>query len=211
VSRNTTRLLIAAFVLLSSGTTGRAEQLAVTLSQEQIREAIELASDEKAATKFLQAYVLQSRSGMGSGPLIGYMSTPYARLVLAARAAKKDGKAFSAADVAPDLVSPELQVIMLNQSAAYDAATSVAQVVTVVRGTPPATVEPIRRATATDDHYRLYAVSRDNAGALVLSFPLDVVVQGSQIRVAYSHVVRGSSAITYCKDCLVPIGAARLR
>jgi hypothetical protein len=87
----------------------------------------------------------------------------------------------------------------------------VRRLVTVVRGTPQATVEPIRRATATDDHYRLYAVSRDNAGALVLSFPLDVVVQGSQVRVAYSHVVRGSSAITNCKDCVVPIGATRLR
>jgi hypothetical protein len=148
---------------------------------------------------------------MGNGPLIGYMSTPFARVVLAVRAAKKEGKVFSAADVAPNLVSPELQVIVLNQSAAYDAATSVAQVVTVVRGTPQTTVEPIRRATAPDDHSRLYAVSRDNAGALVPSFPLDVVVQGSQIRVAYSHVVRGSSAITNCKDCVVPIGATRLR
>lgn len=211
MSRKTVRLLVAAFVLLSGGVTGRAEQLVVTLSQEHIVEAIELASDEKAAAKFLQSYVLQTRSGMGNGPLIGYMSTPFARVVLAVRAATKDGKTFSAADVTPDLVSPELRVMVLNQGAAYDAATAVAQVVTIVRGSPQVTVEPIRRAAATDDHHRLYAVSRDNAGALMLSFPLDVVVQGSQIRVAYSHVVRGSSAITNCKHCVVPIGAARLR
>jgi hypothetical protein len=40
---------------------------------------------------FLDAYVVQTRAGWGNGPLIGSFSTPFARVVHAALAARKKG------------------------------------------------------------------------------------------------------------------------
>jgi hypothetical protein len=42
---------------------------------------------------------------MGAGPMIGHFSTPFARVVLAALAARKDGKGLAIADLTPDILA----------------------------------------------------------------------------------------------------------
>ena len=73
------------------------------MTPESVDEAIRLAADDKATARFLGAYVVQTRAGWGNGPLIGSFSTPFARVVQAALAARKKGSPFATADVTPDL------------------------------------------------------------------------------------------------------------
>jgi hypothetical protein len=81
-------LLIAVWCEREAPAQGAAEEL----MPESIRDAIRLGADEKASVKFLQPYTVQTRTGMGTGPLIGVWSTPFARVVLAASAARKEEK-----------------------------------------------------------------------------------------------------------------------
>ena len=90
------------------------------MTPESVDEAIGLAADEKACAKFLDANVVQTRAGWGNGPVIGSVSTPFARVVQAALAARKKGNSFAPADVTPELTAPELHVIALAQTAATD-------------------------------------------------------------------------------------------
>jgi hypothetical protein len=99
-----TRHLLNVIVLalfLATGRPGAAQQVVVAMTPERIDEAIQLAADEKATAKFLDAYVVQTRAGWGNGPLIGSFSTPFARVVQAALAARKKGNPFATADVTP--------------------------------------------------------------------------------------------------------------
>jgi hypothetical protein len=65
-----------------------------------------------------RTYVVQTRAGWGNGPRIGSFSTPFARVVQAALAARKKGNFARLPDVTPDLTAPELHVIALAQTAA---------------------------------------------------------------------------------------------
>lgn len=211
------QLLMYLVIVLIAGASIREataqEVVAVSLSQREIEEALRLASDEKAARKFLQSYVVQTRTGLGPGPLLGYFSTPFARIVLGSLAARKDGKTFASTDVTPDLLVPELHVLVLSQTAAYDPVPATIQAVTIRprnSNSPDAEIQPLTIVAVTKEHYALYEVTQGN-GATLASFPLTAVAAGNDIRVVFSHVVRGSSALTNCKDCAVPLGVTRIR
>jgi hypothetical protein len=150
---------------------------------------------------------------MGAGPLIGYASTPFSRIVLAALAARKAGTRLAAADVTPELLSSELHLLVLPQTAAYDQDRVALQEINIVSpsasGGPATVVGPIRMVGATRQDYVLYGIEPTD-GATVASFPLSAVVVGSSLRVTFSGVARGSSPVTHCKECSVP-GVGRLR
>lgn len=187
-------------------------QLVANMTDADIEEAIRLGIDEKAAAKFLQSYVAQTRTGLGAGPLIGYFSTPFSRVVRAAAAARKQGRPFTRADVTPDLLAPQLEVLALSHPAAYSPTTAAVVDVTITSSnsnSPNEAIQPASTTPATSQHYALYGVSREN-GATVAVFPLTAVAPGHRIRVSYSDVI-GSSAMTNCKECSVPLGVARLR
>ena len=145
---------------------------------------------------------------MGTGPLIGVWSTPFARVVLAASAARKDGRTFAASDVTPDLLARELQIFVLPQQAAYaDRAATIQTVVVVRRGGGQETVvQPIKVAPASKSQMALHGLP-EQAAATLASFPLTAVSEASVLRVSFSDVVRGSSAMTHCKDCVAPLSA----
>jgi hypothetical protein len=104
---------LGVMVLASARQPTMGRQVAATLTPAALEDAIRLAGDEKAARRFLEAYVLQTRAGWGKGPLIGSISTPFARVVQAGLTARKQGNAFTMADVTPELIAPELHVIVL--------------------------------------------------------------------------------------------------
>ena len=134
--------------------------------------------------------------------------------MLAALAARKEGKTFAASDATRDLLRPELEVIVLNVPAAYDAgAATVREIIIVSRGAGAAgqVIQPTNRVAAASRHYRLYEIAPDNKDAVAATFPLATLTTGNELRVSYSHVVRGSSAITNCKDCVVPLFSTRVR
>lgn len=59
---------LAYLVSLCSGSQASAQLSVKLLSPDAVEDAIRLGLDEKASAKFLQAYVLQSRTGIGTGP-----------------------------------------------------------------------------------------------------------------------------------------------
>lgn len=102
-------------------------------------------------------------------------------------------------------------MLVLSQTAAYDPVPATIQAVTIrprSSNASDADIRPLTMAAATKEHYALYEVTQ-GTGAMLASFPLTAVAAGNDIRVVFSHVVRGSSALTNCKDCAVPIGAIR--
>lgn len=205
--------LLVGLTAVATARSARGQQLLVNVTPVQIEEALQLASDEKAARKFLQSYVVQRHSGIGTGPLLGYFSTPFSRIVLAALAARKEGKDFASSDVSPELLVPELHVFVLSQTAAYDPVPARMEAVVIASRTSndaDAIVRPVRAVPASRQDYLLYGVTAGD-GSTVAIFPLSAIGAGKNIRVIFSHVVRGSSAITNCKECAVPIGIARLR
>jgi hypothetical protein len=67
------------------------ERAVSSLSPAQIDDALRIAADEKGAQRFLDQYVLQTRTGLGAGPRIGWLSTPFSRVVVLALDARKTG------------------------------------------------------------------------------------------------------------------------
>ena len=179
-----------------------------------LEEAIQLATDEKTARKFLDAYVLQPRAGWGHGPLIGTFSTPFSRVVQAALTARKKGHAFTMNDVAADLVVPELHVIATPQPAASDesAVAGVLSIVIAPRGAKNATelVEPLNRMELSEQYQALHGIEIKGP-ATVAVFPLSAVVPNSEIRVMFDRVARGVWGASACRECIVPFDTTRVR
>ena len=212
MNRYNLALLLSLLVAVWSERDTRAQGATEELTPESIQEAIRLGSDEKASGKFLQPYTVQTRTGMGTGPLIGMWSTPFARVVLAASAARKEGRTFAASDLTPDLLVRELQILVLPQQAAYaDHAATIKTLVVVRRGGGQETIiRPITIAPASKSQMALHGLP-EQAAATLASFPLTAVSEASVLRVSFSDVVRGSSAMTHCKDCVVPLSVNAIR
>lgn len=212
MNRHASTCILIAAIVVGSLTSAAGPQLVDTMTPDRVEEAIRLAADEPAARKWLRSYVVQTRSGMGAGPLIGHFSTPFARVVLAALAARKDGKRLAIADLTPDILAPEVHILVVRQPAAYRQADASVESVTITSGKnpPDPAIQPIRAAAATSRDYILYGLGPETA-ALVASFPLTAIADGNGIRVIFSDVVRGSTALTNCKECTVPFSVASLR
>jgi hypothetical protein len=186
-------------------------QVAATLAPAALEDAIHLVEDEKAARRFLEAYVLQTRAGWGQGPLIGSISTPFARVVQAALTARKQGNAFTIADVTPELMAPELHVIVLSQQPTYDESTmaTVQSVFLAQHGTPTGR-QPSRKEQLTKEYQNRYGIASDRPG-IVAVFPLDAVTPGAEVRVVFDRIVRGATASSGCLDCVVPLDTRKIR
>jgi hypothetical protein len=165
-----TSILLALF--LATGEAGAAQQVIVTMTPESVDEAIRLAADEKSTARFLDAYVVQTRAGWGNGPLIGSFSTPFARVVQAALAARKRGSPFATADVTPDLTAPELHVIALAQNAATDDG-MVATVLSVVLARreskdPADVIQPLKMTELTAQYQNLAGTAFKGTGVVAV-------------------------------------------
>jgi len=204
-------ILLAVFLAASETA---AQQVIVTMTPESVDEAIRLAADEKATARLLDAYVVQTRAGWGNGPLIGSFSTPFARVVQAALAARKKGSAFAAGDVTPDLIAPELHVIALAQTAASDDG-MIATVLSVVLGRrgskdPADVIQPLRTTELTAQYQSLVGTAFKGTGVVAV-FSLSALVPDSEIRVVFDRTARGFSGLAMCRECTVPMNVNRIR
>jgi hypothetical protein len=201
-------------LFLAACETGAAQQAIVTMTPESVDEATRLAADEKATARLLDAYVVQTRAGWGNGPLIGSFSTPFARVVQVARVARKKGRALAAADLTPDLITPELHVIALAQPAATDDG-MVATVLSVVVGRrgskgPADVIQPLKTTELTAQYQNLVGTNFKGTGVVAV-FPLSALVPDSEIRVVFDRTARGFFGLSMCRESTVPVSVNRIR
>lgn len=136
----------------------------------------------EGSSKFMQSYILQTRTGVGNGPLLGYCSTPFSRVVLAASEVRKAGRSFTAADIPPEALASEFHVLLLPQQKAYesDLATTQAVVLIVHIGGQDRVVEPVDTRAAAPNEVAAYT-GRTASGATAIRFPMNALVPGSAI------------------------------
>jgi hypothetical protein len=200
---------VTVLALAPQPATGR--QLAATSTPAALEEAIRLAGDEKAARRFLEAYVLQTRAGWGHGPLLGSISTPFARVVQAALTARKQGNAFAIADVTPELMAPELHVIVLSQQPTYDESTmATVRSVFLAQHGAPAGRPPSRTEQLTKAYQSRYGIASDRP-TIVAVFPLEALTPDAEVRVVFDRIVRGATSLSGCGHCAVPLDTRKLR
>jgi hypothetical protein len=189
-------------------------QLVVTMTPQRIEEAIELAADERAAERFLDAYVIQSRTGWGNGPRIGVFTTPYARVVRAALLARKNARPFTASDLNCELLAPELHVIAVKEAPATDnTAAAVIAAVLVRRRDVKTSVVEIQRlsfAPLTKEYEERYGKTIERP-ATVTVFPLSALDGANEMLTIFDRTARGSSAMSGCMECAVPFDPTRIR
>ena len=202
-------LTVTALILMIFGPTSRsasAQQLVTEMSSKNVEAALQLAGDEKMARRFLSMYVVQSRAGWGNGPLLGSFSTPFARVVEAALAARKTGKPLAPSDVTSEMFAPELHVIAMSQQAALDDASvaAVQSIAIVDRGNSNsgAASQSLRQVEQEyKDRYGIESVQR----GVIAVFPLSVLKAGREIRVSFDKIAKASNALAACKDCVVTL------
>ena len=175
-----------------------------------------MAADEQAAQKFLDRYVLQTRTGVGNGPRLGRLSTPFSRVLVVALNARKAGQPLSRTDIPADILLPEVLVIVSSQPAvdADDAFANVQEIAIGKRvdGTAVDLLLPLRVRQPTAQERTLYDLDRT---ATVAAFDLDALaplfdaqVPNVVVRVSLDRVAKGTSPTMACKDCVVPVSGS---
>jgi hypothetical protein len=191
-----------------------AREPAAALSDTEIDAALRMASDESAAAAFLNTYRLQAHSGTDRGPMLGWLSTPFSRTVLAGLAARKGGQTIGRHDIAADPFFSEFVVIATPQPAADSrAVANITEIAVETRvGTEVTdTLLPMRMRPATVLEQKLHGME-SVADAVVAVFSLDAVApmfEGRDphvvVRVTFDKAAKGPTPLTACKDCLVSI------
>ena len=149
-------------------------------------------------------YRLQERTIWGDGPVLGYFTTPYSSVALAAALDRKRDTPFTPADVTPDMLRPELHVYATSQ-AVYGNKNRIANVKTVAvrpyqSKDRTAALQPARTEAGTDDVWNLMGAPA-NGRKMMAVFPLSALNEANEIRVVFDRHVPGSSEIKGCTDC----------
>jgi hypothetical protein len=158
-------------------------------------------------------YKLQECSGWGNGPLLGYFTTPYSRIVLAAAAARKRYKTFTSADVTADMLAPELHVYAISH--AIDGMKEIANVEAVVvmpyKSKDRSAVVLPTSTTALTEEYRNLMGAVANGRSIMAVFPLSVLDENNELRVVFDRHVPGASMLKGCTDCGVRFKLDKVR
>ena len=115
-------LLVATAAVVTMSAQG---QIVREMTPERIREAIALGTKAREVAP----YKIQEKARFSWPPLIAVYTTPFMRVALAANAAKKRYKPFTAADVTPEMLAPEIHVYAASQPLE---GTAIASVETIV-------------------------------------------------------------------------------
>jgi hypothetical protein len=171
-------------------------QLITQMTPELIGEAIEQRDSG--------SYKIQEHSGWGNGPVLGYFTTPYSRVVLAANSARKLYKTFTLADVTPELLAPEVHVYALARAIGgrMDAIANVQAVVVMPAKEKDRTkaIQPIRTSELTEEYKNLMEAVMTGR-SIIAVFPLSVLDEKNEVRVVFDRFVPGASAVKGCTDC----------
>lgn len=159
-------------------------------------------------------YRLQESSGWGNEPLLGYFTTPYSRVALAAAAARKRYKTFTPADVTPEMLAPELHVYAVSRAieGRMNAIANVEAVVVMPYKSKDrsAVVQPTSTTELTEEYQNLMGAVASGRSILAV-FPLSVLDEKNEIRVVFDRYVPGSTLLKGCTDCGVRFKLDKVR
>lgn len=202
--------MLAAMVMFALG--AGAPGVVTEMTPERIKEAIAAAASEPKAVP--TAYGI-----MADGVFVGVYSTPFSRVVAAARAAKKKFKPFAETDVVPEMLAPEVRVYASSRkptSGAYDRdIASVEAVVILPKGAkdPSQAIQPIRTEEVTDEYKNMLG-GEWTGKSMMAAFPLDALQEGREILVVYDRKVFKTVSIMGhggCTECRAEIRLDKVR
>ena len=215
-TRSTTRAVaLTAVCLCLLCLVPRAQERAVPLSDAQIDAALRIASDDAATKAFLATHRLRAGGNVEDGPTLGWISTPFSRVVLSGVAARRAGHGLTRDDVSIDPLRSELAVIATPQPAAA-ATTTLAQITEIAVETRVGAVVtdmllPMRMRPATLEERTLHGIESVK-GTVVAVFSIDAVAPMLEarnpnvvVRVTFDTATRGRTPLTACRDCLATI------
>lgn len=164
-------------LVLTAGMSARADAQVVTdMTPDRIRQA--LADGKGAGCYAFKDYAC--------------FTTPYSRVVQAARAAARQYQRFTEADVTREMVAPFLEVIAFPQltfvtgSGRVGRPIDVQAVVVIPKNSKDrsAAIQPTDRFDLDSRYQNLLGASFDAKG-LVARFPLSVLAEGNEVRIVY--------------------------
>jgi len=207
-----TTLRYVLLLLLISGMTGVTQaQIIREMTPERIREAIAFG----ARSKDLGWYRVQEKARFTWPPQIAAYTTPFLRVALAANAAKKQYKAFSEADVTPDMIRPEIVVYAESKDVGGAAIANVLTIVILPHNSKEVSqaIHPISVKNASEEYKNLAGFTGEGTG-LVAIFPIDVWNENNDLRVVFDRGIpssHGPNAVGGCLDCKSRIYLDRIK
>jgi hypothetical protein len=162
----------------------RARLVVEEMTPEQIAAAIQLGTTSKKLWPYGDVYSPAS------------MTTPFLRVALAAHEAKREFKPFTAADVTPEMVEPELKVMVSPHVSGRFVRTVKA---VVVRNKKTGVLIQPNRSTVTEHNYSNAYGKKDSGAGIVATFPLSVVDADNEIAVAYEYGDEGKQKFDVAK------------
>jgi hypothetical protein len=158
-------------------------QLVFEMTPARIEEAIAYAKREKNPDTI---YVIQYGNFGAGWKFAAAATTPYLRVVAAATDAKRKYKDFTAADVTPEMIAPELHIYassLQDGASTYDVET----IVIMPKGErdPAKVVRPVRTSEIAEERKNLLGAEFKGKGMLSV-FPLTMFASGHEVRIVRS-------------------------
>jgi hypothetical protein len=202
------RASLALIVALGLAVTARA-QILTEMTPERIAEAIAFGTAQKERP----VYEIRQRGLMGSmyKPTLGYFSTPFLRVAQGAYSAKKNYQPFTAADVTPDMVAPEVRVYGMAQARGA-LVSNVQTVVLTPKGArgPEAAIRPAS-ITEIPVEFKNAMGMQAQGKSLMAAFPIDAFRDGYEVHLVYDAGVHNGGEYKFCEDCAVELKLDKVR
>lgn len=182
-----------------------AQQIVQAMTPELIREAIAVGQADKEAG----AHRLKTK-----GINVGFFTTPFSRVALAARRAKALYKPFTEADVTPEMTVPQLEVYAGSVSVSAPLPPGIANVQTVLimpKGSKDvgAAIQPTTTSEASEEYRNMMGAVLEGKSIHAV-FPLDALKPGREVVVVYDRIV-GENYIRKCTECRVELDLKGVR
>lgn len=204
-------LAIGVLGVLSAGLGGvQAEaQIVAEMTPEKVREAL---AQEKGETCF----PLKTDTPMGmSSTYLGCYTTPFSRVAQAAQAAKKKYKAFTEADVTPEMIAPHLEVLApsLDRVGNRAGRANVEAVVIMPKKSKDraAAIQPLKSEEMTSEYKNLMGATFEGRGMRAV-FPLSVLSDANEVHVVFDEkacIVGGWNKLV--EDCPAKLNPQKAR
>jgi hypothetical protein len=190
---------IAVLVLLAVGV-GRGQVLTEMTAYE-IQAAIKRGIEEEN----LRPYKIQGKARFSWPPIVGFYTTPFMRVAMAAKHAQERYQPFDESDVTPEMIAPELQVIAPSKPAA-GRGVEVANVVAIVimprdSDDRSQAIHPTTSVEMTSEYKNLFGFTTEGRGILA-TFPLSLLSENNEIHVVFDQNISNDGA-GWCDDCRV--------
>jgi hypothetical protein len=183
-------------------------QLVTAMTQDKIQEAIALGVSQKESPM----YRIHKGGFFGSiyKPVLGFFTTPFARVAEAAYEAKKQYKAFAESDVTQDILAPELRVYGMAQADGARIANFQTIVITPKGGRDAARAIQPSSTTEIPVEFKNAMGMTAQGKSLMAVFPLDVL-ETNEVDLVYDSGVHNGGEHKYCEDCSVQFKLDKIR